>query len=538
MRSRLVCLGLSAVFLVSLLPGFIAGNANAAAITWEGGVDALWDLTTANWTGDATAYSDADDVTFDDTSINASSVSLTGTLQPGSVLVNAARDYTFAGTGLLGGTTGITKSGTGTLRINNANTFSGVVTVNTGTVQLGNAAALGSTLGGTVVNGGTTLSPGGTLDLFGAKTLDEQITVQGVGVDGKGVLINTVSGTAVVNNLVLAGDATFGGSERVDIRATPSFGDYTLTVDHTAVTTGNNNGVRITGSPTILSHDLKDANVVQGLLSFHNSTMGQADGTVTITHNPNTANVTTLQIMRTIDYNTNWILEKNLVFTGGRIHNWRGWYTLAGTMALNANEAVTQTEINVADYNTTYKSSISISSLITGTGGITKTGAGRLYLLGDNTYSGDTIVSAGTLFLGDSGSISDSPVIDVQAGATFDVSAVTGGFTLVDGQTLMGNGTVAGGVLAADGSLIEPGASIGTLTVNGNLDLGGTLLVEYDGATIDKLVVNGDLDLGDGEFAFAQFGAALTEESYVFATFTGTRTGTATAVTPTGYAVA
>ncbi|NLE61348.1 MAG: hypothetical protein GX616_23615, partial [Planctomycetes bacterium] len=527
MRSRLVCLGLSAVFLILPMLGLFAGNASAAAITREGVVSATWDTLTANWVGDATVYTDGDDVTFDDTSANTNSVSLVGTLQPGSVVVNAARDYTFAGTGLLGGTTGIAKSGTGSLTISNANTFSGVVNINEGIVRLGNAASLGSTVGGTVVNGGTTLSPGGTLDLFGTKTLDEQITVQGVGVDGKGVLINTVSGTPVVNNLVLAGDATFGGSERVDIRGTPSFGNYTLTVDHTAVTTGNNNGVRITGSPTILSHDLKNANVVQGTLAFHNATMGQAGGTVTVTHNPNTANVTTLQIMRTIDYNTNWTLEKNLVFTGGRIHDWRGWYTLAGTMALNANEAVTQTEINVADYNTTYKTSISISSLITGTGGITKTGVGRLYLLGDNTYSGDTIVSAGTLFLGDSGSISDSPVIDVQTNATFNVSAVTGGFTLVDGQTLMGNGTVTGGVLAADGSLIEPGASIGTLTVNGNLDLSGTLLVEYDGATIDKLVVNGDLDLGDGAFAFSPFGAALTEESYVFATFTGTRTGTA-----------
>ncbi|HLA84559.1 MAG TPA: autotransporter-associated beta strand repeat-containing protein [Thermoguttaceae bacterium] len=518
----------------------MVGGASAASITWTGGVNANWNInTTANWTGDATVYNEGDAVTFDDGSTNPDTVTLTTTLNPGSVTVDADRAYTFGGTGKLAGATGITKSGSGTLTLGNANTFTGAVTISGGIVKLNNAAALGSTTGGTVVNGGTTLNPGGTLDLLGGtKTFDEQITVQGVGVNGQGVLISTVSGTPIVNNLVLAGDATLGGSERVDIRSTPNFGNYTLTVDHTAVTTGNNNGVRLTGSPSMLSHNLKDAHVVQGLLSFHSAMMGQADGTITVTHNPNTTNVSTLQIMRTFDYNTSWTLTKNLVFTGGRLHNWRGDYTLAGTMELNANEQVTQTEINIAAYHTTYKNALSIDSLITGDGGMNVV-SGNLTLRNANTYTGNTTITAGKIALGPSGSISNSAVIDVLGTtATFDVSAVTGGFTLANGQTLKGNGAVTGNVATVAGSQIAPGASIGTLTLNGSLALDGTLAVEYDGTTIDMLTVNGDLDLAGGLFSFSQYGAALTEESYTFLTYTGTRTGLAGGAAPVGYQVA
>ncbi|NLE60452.1 MAG: hypothetical protein GX616_19045, partial [Planctomycetes bacterium] len=512
MRFRLGCLNLLLAVLTLSILGLAIGGASAAVITWTGdGFANLWDTTSSNWDGGLSNYTDGDDVTFDNTGSVSPDVTLSAALSPGSITVNNVNDdfstynYVFSGTGSLAGSTGITKTGTGDLTINTANTFDGVVNISGGAVRLGNAAALGSAAGGTVVNGGTTLSPGGTLDV-GNMTLDEPITVQGVGVGGKGVLINSSGTTAIVNNLVLAGDATFGGALRLDMRVNPSFGNYTLTVDHTAGTNSNNNGVRLTGSPSVLNHDLKDANVVQGLLAFHNATMGQADGTITVTHNPNTANVTTLQVMRTIDYDTNWILEKNLVFTGGRLHNWRGWYTIAGTMTLNANEAVTQTEINVAGYNTTYKSSISISSLVAGTGGITKTGAGRLYFLGDNTYTGTTTISEGDLYFGRTDANTGSPgttnfvlaggnlrfltnqafTLGEVSGATgavyygaddavlLDSLAVTVGSNSYDVVTNVYKGAV---ILAADAGL---GTTVGATTIYGGAANNGRVVLTND----------------------------------------------------------
>ncbi len=98
--------------------------------------------------------------------------------------------------GILGnGTGGLVMGGTGTLTLNGANTFSGLTTISSGTIVLGNAAALGS-------NGnGTNIDFGGTLDLNGQTIGGEALTIAGTGVGGNGALINgnfsisSISGT-------------------------------------------------------------------------------------------------------------------------------------------------------------------------------------------------------------------------------------------------------------------------------------------------------------------------------------------------------
>ncbi|NLE37841.1 MAG: hypothetical protein GX621_07435, partial [Pirellulaceae bacterium] len=174
-------------------------------------------------------------------------------------------------------------------------------------------------------------------------------------------------------------------------------------------------------------------------------------------------------------------------------------------------------------------------------GGLTKLGDGTLTLSGANTYTGATLVEAGTLALGAAGSIADSASIIVAADATLDVTAQAA-FALADGQTLGGNGDVIGDVTAVDGSTIAPGLSIGTLTVTGDLAVGGTLAIEYNSNTpaIDLLNVSGALDLSSATLSFSDLGeSTLTGEPYVFATY-GTLAGAPAFEpigTPTGYVV-
>ncbi|MGA2853212.1 MAG: LamG-like jellyroll fold domain-containing protein, partial [Verrucomicrobiota bacterium] len=114
-------------------------------------------------------------------------------------------------------------------------------------------------------------------------------------------------------------------------------------------------------------------------------------------------------------------------------------------------------------------------------GGLTKNGAGTLTLSNTNTYTGSTIINAGTLALGSAGSIANSRSISVAGGAVFDVSAVTGGFALGAAQTLSGSGSVNGAV-AINGT-IAPGISggaAGTLTMSNSPVLNGVTLMKVN----------------------------------------------------------
>lgn len=121
---------------------------------------------------------------------------------------------------------------------------------------------------------------------------------------------------------------------------------------------------------------------------------------------------------------------------------------------------------------------------------INKKGEGTVTLTNINTYSGKTTVSEGTLALAGQGTIGTSPWVEVASGAKFDFSAsdaidftfdgpISGSGTFVTGSGSLVVGTFGGaGVLqpGMSSSVLNPataGNGIGTLTVDGNLVLGG-----------------------------------------------------------------
>src|SRR5262249_19664207 len=83
-------------------------------------------------------FFNGDSVTFDD-STTIRTVQLTPDLAPTSITVNTAGNYIFSGQGFgsIVGSTGITKNGTGTLFLSGNNTYTGGITVNGGTLVVG-----------------------------------------------------------------------------------------------------------------------------------------------------------------------------------------------------------------------------------------------------------------------------------------------------------------------------------------------------------------------------------------------------------------
>ena len=144
----------------------------------------------------------------------------------------------------------------------------------------------------------------------------------------------------------------------------------------------------------------------------------------------------------------------------------------------------------------------SVSTALAGTGGLTKSTAGRVSLDGTNTYNGSTTISGGTLALGLNGSFSSSPTITVgnagSSGAVLDLTAKTSGFTFGSGQTVKGIGTIrmaSGQALTLNGTLAA-GNSPGTLTIEGgDLLLGGSSITQYEINGTDNTVGGGINDL-------------------------------------------
>lgn len=155
-----------------------------------------------------------------------------------------------------------------------------------------------------------------------------------------------------------------------------------------------------------------------------------------------------------------------------------------------------------------------IDSAISGSGSLTKSGAGTLVLGGTSTYTGGTIVSAGTLQLSATGSLAAGTALTVAGGATFDMNGVAetfGGFTGA-GDVLLGNailtlGTMSAnsfsGVISGTGAVVENGSAVLTLS-GANTYTGGSTIASGTvriGADSGLGAATGRLTLGGGTLA-------------------------------------
>ncbi|ENR7567974.1 fibronectin-binding autotransporter adhesin ShdA [Salmonella enterica] len=142
---------------------------------------------------------------------------------------------------------------------------------------------------------------------------------------------------------------------------------------------------------------------------------------------------------------------------------------------------------------------------------LTKLGAGKLTLSGANTYSGDTNVQEGTLWLSGDGTIGEmgsQQAVNVASDATFGGSNGTtvNGKVTNEGTLVFGDSEETGAILTLNGDLINmgtlasgsssstPGNTLyvdGDYTGNGGSLYLNTVLGDDDSAT-DKLVISGD----------------------------------------------
>jgi len=139
------------------------------------------------------------------------------------------------------------------------------------------------------------------------------------------------------------------------------------------------------------------------------------------------------------------------------------------------------------------------SGVITGSGGLVKTGTGLQALGGTNTYTGATTIAGGTLLLTGSDTIAASSSVTLSAsGATLDIGlasnqtvqnlgGVAGAFVTLGANTLTvasSTDTIFAGVIGGTGGLVKSGT--GTLTLTGTSTYSGATAL-----TAGHLTVNG-----------------------------------------------
>jgi fibronectin-binding autotransporter adhesin len=474
-----------------------------------------WDFTTPNWTNPATLSADifgqGDAVTFDDTT-RATNVVLAAALYPASITFNGNTNWSVTGTGSgrISGYTGITKNGNGTVLLaaglGIGNDYLGPVNINGGILKMNGALSLGAT------NGGTIVASGATLDLNGQTPNDEPMVLQGAGSGGTNGAINNSSATSPnlsggPRKITLAGDTTINASGArwdMGINTLGAGGGYFA---------GNGHTLTKIGAQQIWLHEVGDTGlgdilVNQSTLGFQ-YTIGMGDPSKTITVMPGA----TFGIWQAPTLSKQVVLTNSTLYSDGASNALSGTITLFGTNTLQANTP------------------IDILNPIVGTGGFHKTGASALYLPSANTYSGPTLIDAGTVVLGASGSIANSSLITLASGTTLDAS-LAGGFSLGSGRTIAGSGSVLGNVSAGTGSTLSPGTAIaaGTLGFANDLTLNGATNViklsgdpsKVGGGANDLISVTNTLTLsGVSTIQINPLGVLNTTAPYTVMTYGG-----------------
>lgn len=549
-----------------------------AVRTWNNtSSNAVWDLgVSENWLGGDKKFQHADAVVFGNAAFG--SVTLEGTLRPYSLTFTSegTNDYNLSGSGTIDGANGgIIKNGSAWLTLGGENTFTGPVSINSGRLILASQRALGFTSGVTVAQGAA-LDINGIAMLAVSRAYD--VTLSGAGNEDAPALTNngpTIAFTGApasgIRNVTLAADASIGAGsgKNFDICGGGTLDGAGFTLTKTGANTVVFMGVSknlstvidagvLTGfgpDPFGSTLRIKAGAIAQsaatgiyssnvtlesgGAIELSTGTECIWNGTFTALGDVTFSNLNTSA--------TNLVIASAFTVPGNLTKSGSGGGPVTFTSAVNVegNVAITSGILAVGNGGTggslgstatismtAAGSSISfnrsddltVANLMTGTGGISKSGTGTLTITADNTYEGSTTILGGTLL-----------VNGTHSGA--------GNTNMGAGTTLGGTGTLPGQAIIPVGATLSPGTSIGGITLGSSgktITINGTLRIEYDGASspaIDTLTVNGALALGAASIIdFDGKGSPLTLPVYQIAGC-GSLTGSFATVTdlPAGY---
>ncbi len=495
----------------------------------------------------------------------------------GAGTIEATNAFNLWGNGTVGatlaGAANLTRGGPGTTILTGNHTYTGGTTVHAGELQLGTAGTAGSIRGQVNVNGA------GTFTLTNADTTG----VTGITNAGKTYLYNASSaaGATIANtgelyfyNTSSAGSAVVTNGNFLEFHDTSTAGNSSITNNSDLLfydnsragtaTIANNNGGFLNFHNASSADSARITN--DAMLSFYDSsTAGSAEitnnrdltfydasgaGSARITNNDtltfrSTATAGSARIINNANlaflHNSN---AGNAEIANGAagIVDFSGSTGSAGNKKLTAGSIAGGGSYLLGDNALTVGSndlSTEVSGTIGGNGGsLVKAGTGTLTLTGENTYSGGTTVSSGTLRIGNGGAtgsilgnvVNDGALVFNRSDAVTFSGAISGGGAvrqIGSGTTILtgansysGGTTISGGTLqlgngGASGSILGDVVNDGALAFNRSdavtfagaisgsgavrqIGSGTTILTGSNTHTGGTTISGGTLQLGNG----------------------------------------
>ncbi len=506
--------------------GQITVDIGAKALTWTGASGGNWDATTTSAAGtqswnDTTSTQQSfwagDAVTFDDSASSANTaVTLVGTLVPQSVTFNnSSNNYVFSGTtGSIGGSTSLTLNGSGSVTLQQAETFTGAIVVNNGTLIVaapnGGAGVLGNSSGLTI-NGGQVLVNNDNA-LEGGNNAKPITIYTGGELNIAAGATTHIAGILTLKGGTLAGPAPTGSGA--------NYGDYNL--DNTVVAGGVADTSEISAASVALTRtggtiftvnsgatsgiDLDVSGnftntpygADMGLIKAGNGVM-QLSGTNNTYKGPTTVNAGTLSV-------TGAVTASPVTVNGGTF-SVASTGTVGGTVTVSSGTAVVSGALNGSTVNVnggsfTVASGGNVSNQLFVTGG-------TAVVATSGTISGPVTLSGGRF--GGSGLVTGPLTVNVGGTLAPGVQSTPTFISLSGGLALNSGGHVAFN-LASAGSYDQILVSGGSVTLGGDiqLSLGYTpavgdvfyLIVNQGGSPVTGTFSNvADLGNGTGQFS-------------------------------------
>lgn len=436
------------------------------------------------------------------------------------------------------GTTGgsLTKTGTGTLTLDRDNTYTGVTTISNGVLQIGNGGSTGSILGNVVNNaslvfnrgatstysgtisgtGSVTKSGGGTVTLTGTNTYGGGTRLNGgsLQVSSNANLGNT-SGSLTFNGGSLLYGAGFSSARSVVLTGAGTFNTSSFSSSLTGVISGagtltksGSGTLTLTGTNTYTANTMVSGGTLQignagtsgsilgnvavssgATLAFSRSDSQSFSSVISGSGSLNKLGTNTLTLSGANTYSGGTSITGTLIVLGAHTGGGTATINSGGTLQIGNGGTSGSIASGIANGGALVfnrSDNLSYGGLISGSGTLTKQGAGTLVLSANSTYTGLTTISGGTLQIGN------------------------GGTTGMIGGHVVNNGVLAfnrsddftfAGDISGTGSLVKDGA--GTLTLLGTLSftgttsiLGGALLIGNGGNTgglVGDLVIDSEL---------------------------------------------